>query len=536
VSGSGGRSPVCSFGILVVLAFPVVFVVGSWLYGGGLPYYKDSNESFLSYVHARNLVIYNPFSFSFLTAEDTSLAGDRPKAIYTHNPNFPRYLNYVLLRLGITSLPVHILLIATAAAALAMFFMWRLLQGLFPGLEHVWIILALAFTLDFMGFLQFTVNSYRVFAFVLFWGCLLAIARNTPPWVVFGAFFLLFQFEYAFAVFLLATCAVYGVCWGQRGGRRRAFAAVLGAVAAVAVFGLQLLSYYGLQGLMADLSVTFVRRSVGGHLGAPGDVGELVSRYNVVLSSESRYVSLRGTLREAWTHVVQFYNPWVAGMMVWGLASSAVLSAVGMRQYREGGHPELELRLFLSRMVAAMTAGLLVLTALLRGYFVAAYIREFLPLLVFPVAFAIAETGLDLYGCLRAVTAKAVPALVVFARVVAYVVVLLPLVINAPAKVRMFQPLRGDFVGILSSKLAGERFVAPLNFHNLAFALTGGPAGPSPRVPSVESLGPGEGVVHYLCVERPWMGTDCAGAASDLLRRGAMLAYQSPDYVIMKLR
>ena len=58
-------------GQLVVWVLPPGFVLVSWWVATGFPYYLDSNETFLSYVHARNLEPWNPAEYGWLTAEAT---------------------------------------------------------------------------------------------------------------------------------------------------------------------------------------------------------------------------------------------------------------------------------------------------------------------------------------------------------------------------------------------------------------------------------------------------------------------------------
>ena len=93
---------------VVVAGLPLVFVVCSWFAAAGFPYFLDNNETFLSYVHARNLEIWNPWEYGWLTAHGTDPQSPTTEFIYSHNPNAPRYLHFLLLRLGFRELPSHV--------------------------------------------------------------------------------------------------------------------------------------------------------------------------------------------------------------------------------------------------------------------------------------------------------------------------------------------------------------------------------------------------------------------------------------------
>src|SRR5215216_1746530 len=69
---------------LVVYGLPLAFVVFSWFASTSFPDFLKVDDSFVS---------------SLQTTEN----------IYSHNPNAPRYLHYVLLRLGVRDLSLHVL-------------------------------------------------------------------------------------------------------------------------------------------------------------------------------------------------------------------------------------------------------------------------------------------------------------------------------------------------------------------------------------------------------------------------------------------
>src|SRR5689334_8965549 len=128
-----------------------------------MPYFRDSNETFLSYVHGKNMQLINPFTYSFLTSEVTSGFKSGKPEVYTHNPNLPRYANYLLLLAGIASLPAQVLVISVLATVISLILLRRFFGAIVPDDERIRLIVMLAFAFDVTGFLWWTVNTYRTF-------------------------------------------------------------------------------------------------------------------------------------------------------------------------------------------------------------------------------------------------------------------------------------------------------------------------------------------------------------------------------------
>jgi len=64
-------------------------------------YFKDNNESILSYVQAVNIWRYPVRDTWLLTTSNTDVGALGPPIIYAHNPNLPRFIHAALLGLGV---------------------------------------------------------------------------------------------------------------------------------------------------------------------------------------------------------------------------------------------------------------------------------------------------------------------------------------------------------------------------------------------------------------------------------------------------
>lgn len=336
----------CSKGLIV--GVPVIFVFLLWAFSDGLPYFKDANESYLMYIHAWALYNCNPFSFSFLTALDLSPVTRTPTLIYTNNPNLPRYAHYVFFLLGVSSFKAQLLAITLTLSAASFWFLYRFFGS------SLSILVALPLLCDFAGS-QYLTNSFRVFCFALFFGCLLSIksGRFIPL-----AFFALWQLEFGFALFVSVTCGVMFLA-----NYRRWLLAAASSVLSVTVFVIQVYSYVGWEGLV-------------------GSVHEAAGR---------RMFSETAVGTELLPMLSAFYDPYILLCLLF-----AVILAIHAVARRRSGGMEL-----LSRLLLSMGCGLVIVLMVLPGYAGDAYFRHGLPFVTFFLAVAFAILSLSLAAAFR---------------------------------------------------------------------------------------------------------------------------------------
>ena len=103
---------------IVIYGLPLAFVVISWAVSAGLPYYPGQQRD-VSLVPAcpqpRDL---GPERVRLADGRRYRPLSPASENFYSHNPNGPRYLHYLLLRLGIRELSAHVLIIGVVAAGL----------------------------------------------------------------------------------------------------------------------------------------------------------------------------------------------------------------------------------------------------------------------------------------------------------------------------------------------------------------------------------------------------------------------------------
>jgi hypothetical protein len=520
----------------LAILLPVSFVVASWIYAQGIPYYVDSNETFLSFMHARNMQLWNPLSFSFLTAETTDPRSQTVQNLYTHNPNFPRYIHYLLLISGLSTLSSQVLVIATVGTLISVVFALKAVRYRIDPSVFSWLTLVLAFDADYVGFLSFAVNTYRVFTFVLFWGCVASITGAWSFWGAFAIFFMLFQFEYAFALFVLITCATFVVLDHGRRAWKSLIAGMGGAVLSIAVFLGQVIKQNGVDGVLTDIDATVVRRGL-----SAGTDGSATPIPILLLNQAAETISASLATIEA------FYGRLVVLIVIWAVASSPVLLA-GHRFFGPPELPERGPRIVLSRLLTATVIGALITGTALHGYFMQTYVGSAIPFFTFFVAISVGVLCIDF----MAVDRRTLRLFKTRWQGIIPLVVLLPLISNSFAKFHL--PVDGTGFRLLERDLSGEAFVAPSNDYHLVFALTGGPTAAlddgrqavlSSDIPRLKSFtGDSTQNLYYACFDivsgpaallNGQPAGRCRAAAGVMQQDGHTVVQQGKDYVVFKL-
>ncbi len=250
--------PTClQFSPIAIIAFLLAMALLSlWLYTNGYPYLYDNNESYLSYIHAWYLNYTNPFEFSFLTRES-------PTTVYIHNPNFPRYIHYALMKLGVLDFTWQLLIITTTTSVSSILLIYYALKN---KIQPILLWCILTFFILTPQFVFFSHNTYRVFSFLLF-GLMLYSTLKNKPYLTFLSAFMLFQYEYAFAIFLSTSFLTYLLIDGIKVNLKNILAIILGAFISMAVFTGQIITHSSIEYLVNELLNVSLPRRGPIHLG-----------------------------------------------------------------------------------------------------------------------------------------------------------------------------------------------------------------------------------------------------------------------------
>ena len=380
----------------------------------------------------------------------------------------------------------------------------------------------LAVALDYAGFLAWTVNTYRVLTFVLFFGLALAVDRRRPLW--FGVLtFALFQVEYAMALFLgVATCMLALLLYGWRAWRLIG-ASAIGAPLSLTVFAVQVLTYYGWDGLMAEIAHTYARRGPEGAAGGP-------DRY--------AFQAWHGLLLLLDTMVLESYNRAVVVVVVAGLTIEVVKLARG----RYDGQ-----RRVLASLLVSTTLGAMATSALLYGYFVDTYVVSLLPCGVFLAALATGVVAIEISDVMARLSG--LEALASYASLTA----LLPIVVASATVYR--PPIAVEYVSLLQTEYRDRTIVGPtvgqwLFAPELAFSLTGGRAAQTAGIEAtpedvqrLADLRAADGTLTYACLDTLYIRkaarrgdpSVCEVAEARMVQRGHEVVADGFGWTVMRL-
>jgi hypothetical protein len=548
----------------LIAVVPLAFILHSWIISGGLPYHTDANESFSAYVMGRNLVRFGGWNNAFLPDDANSYDAAAHPFTYTHGPNLPRYFSAALMLAGVSSLSWQILLTAIATTLLSLWFIRHAFPELIEGgagslTFTVGGLLATVFCLDMIGTLQFLVNLWRAWHFPLFWGCVWAVRTRPRPVATFLLFFLLFQLEFLFALFTAASCLGY-LLWVRCRTKSdildgTLLVAVLGCVASVGLFVLQLLAFYGWDGFVFDLRTTYLARNTNA----------------VEWDTIRRFYEDRGIMMWASTPSWDFsYGKFlsvtleqmvrrigvlaVASVLV-GLALSIALAGV-RTMCRLNRASKTSTYNTIDPLLWTTTLAYLALGLLIPGYTLNGYTYRWAPLLVFPVELSLALLTVHLASLLTTavetirarsswgppvwfpISALAViPVVAVWAMVGRDAFLRHPTFVHTPAT-------------SLASTYSGRTFVSQTTFPHMVAYYTKSWSYYSTLVfPGTAPLDQShnwnadrnrnaayEKPEFYLCERLPYYSDlDCDKVGQQMTDLGHTVVERAPDYVIIKL-
>jgi hypothetical protein len=257
---------------LLILTFALAFLLYFWLATNGMPRIQDQTESFNSYLAAENLYNHGLWNLRLLEDWATSPDSVAHPYLYTHNPDFPNLYSYVLLRLGITSLPYQNLT-AVFILLVGFWYFYKAISAITRSPLAGLIALSIAAT-DYLGALVMGANLYRSWTWLLFWGTIYHLVasgqsaetrRGRIHFIAAVAlYFLTVYYEYGIALLLTSTLffiklfGIYAASW-----KRHLTFIFATAIPSFAIHALLVISAIGFVAWFKDLTMTITNRALG---------------------------------------------------------------------------------------------------------------------------------------------------------------------------------------------------------------------------------------------------------------------------------
>lgn len=513
-------------GVLYVLLYVVIAK-------GYVPFFFASSENYNYYLESNNLASYDPRETSFLS--DTSLHDNpgRAPGVYTHNPNSHRLLGALLVRAGIHNIHQHVLIVCTIAIALFL----HALRATFSARPYVAPLLLALFVLDFYSF-HWMSNMYRVWHYPLFFYSLLAVSGRASLLVSFVVFFLLFQYDLTFAAFTaIAAASTALLAAADRGTVRRLSVCALGALASVGVFVTQLVTFYGVAGLVKDLTTTYRQRQSINVPAAYVATGELLQFFGERPPVETLYrgpVDFLDLLRQAAVSTYAAYGPLPSAMAAVGLATAAGVVAAGLAGRR--ARPPTALA-DLSRIVLACLGAFALIGLANRGFTHKIYVYFMFPMANFLV---IGTFAVFVVALARGVghVGRDAPRWTAIGCALAVVMVAAPLGAQAIQNYARHPLMNGAGFYALEKRVPhGERVATalPWPYSIAVWGVTG-----SPAIEGVETMAPAEAARvgyprYWFCVDWKGFGHDCRRSAAAITVEGHEVIEEGDSFVIVRL-
>lgn len=535
---------------VVVLLVPAIFVTVQFQ-RNGIVYTYTEGDTWEAYAPGLRLLTHNPARTFFLT-EDAFQWSPREEngPPYTHNswmvPRLVSVLWYlagfrnVLWNIYVSSLFVYAICVACALVFLR---------------AHFWAtLLTLAFLhLDFFGYLRFIADAPLAWYPAL--TSMVVVSALAPPRIGYAigflALFLAGQHMIPYAIFLIGVAGSLPLLlWATIGRapaaiRWRWFWASAGFGLSLSIFLVQLLLYYGPDGLVQDLRSTVENRNMDRIETEPRAFSELLTIYAEQRRLHIVPMDLLQFVRHSMAAVLVQYH-WlqvaaVVGGLVW-LPAVVVMRVVA--RLRSAPMPMVRMDTAILGAVSwAMVIGYLATAVVLRGQTYMLHLLHFGPMLVFGLAAAFAVSTLLACRVLLRVVRRGAPTVVAQAAVSGLAAMLVGAGAMASlrnAEVWSVMP-GGVFWEISKPEYQGQRMM--ISQGGPVFALAWLITGEHPYradAPMTQRTNDRWGMpTYYICVEH-WnlgnsYGDTCVEAANTIASMGHEPARLELGWAIVKL-
>ncbi len=256
--------------LALALILNLAVIISVLLSSDFLPYITDNNESFSTFIHANNMLRFGFWSTAGLTDEANSSDKTAHPYVYTHEGNFPRFPVLGLLLLGINRLEWQITALALILGSLSLYFCYEVFSRI--GGDLFAFLVAAFFSTDYLLYVQWQVNTFRVWHALLLFVSLYGVQRinNKNRLAIGAALFLsslaLFYFEIVFAFFVTLFSWFYAAILYRNRPRLVLWVVMgtsLGALVALALLLGQLFGHLGAGSAWNDIQLTYLTRSFG---------------------------------------------------------------------------------------------------------------------------------------------------------------------------------------------------------------------------------------------------------------------------------
>ncbi|NUO09122.1 MAG: discoidin domain-containing protein [Candidatus Brocadia sp.] len=379
---------------LTTFYFVVEFYM--WFATKGMPAMMDQTEPFTTYLAAKNFVRFGITNLSFLEDYATSPAPEAHPYHYTHNPDFPIYICYILLKLGIKDIAYHNL-VGIFVLYIGLMFSYLFVKQRCN--TNLALCLLGVSIFNYLGVLVYGLNVYRSFTWFCIWGVLYFKHR----WEESGAS-LNFKLLWALLFMFLAAYYDYGItafvilfvffdkllCWKRLPLYKLVLYLFVSVVPAILLHSISVINAVGLNTYCEDILNTIGNRFYG--VPTRSEISEFYKINNMVLwgydwGTKINFVEYtKYALNLMHQRVSSFIGFGIGELVIFlTLFSVFVLFFNHIKVFIHKNKYLNEKKLLLAFIFSIGT-----LASVFQTHFTQLYINAFVPLIVFPCLFSVA--------------------------------------------------------------------------------------------------------------------------------------------------
>ena len=384
------------FVFLSLTYFVIEFYI--WYATNGIPGMKDQTEPFMAYLAGLNFARFGLFNLSFVA---DYASGSDPAAhpyYYTHNPAFPMYICYVLIKTGITDIRFHNLIGVFFQFAGLMFSYLYIRSKLNNRLALCLLGLSV---FNYLGVVIYGNNIFRSISWFCVWGTLyfahLWQIQKKPVNLYFVLavifLFLTVYFEISIAVFVVSYLLFDKFLdWQKYRLKPLLFMLFLGTFLPLLIHTINVANAIGLDTLIKDFTYTLGNRTIG--IPSRPEMEKFYAENGIVLwgyTMDFNYSFIIYSIKLAITRISQSLGTgtfWlVSGCFSFAL-TTIILRCLRIIRIKETLNTEL-------KVILALILALICTACILPAQFVFVHVGPFAPLIIFafgvPQAFLLSK-------------------------------------------------------------------------------------------------------------------------------------------------
>jgi hypothetical protein len=368
----------------------------------------DQSETTIEFLAGRNFHRFGLLRERFTPDFATSLDPAAHPMFYTHYADFTEYVAYVLIVLGVPTIPGQVL-VGIFIGVAGLYAMTRAV-AVHVGSAAAALCVLFVSVIDYASVVVAMLNTHKNWAWLVVFVPLWAFRRYSDTsrpmflWTAVAGYFLLGYYDYGLMIYVALVLALLHAFGFYRRCSWKDVAAVVvgGGGAACALHSLFVVAALGPSVFWRDVQMTLQNRVAG--TVARKELVRFYQSNGLVLWGYDEPGTLATNLATTITRITGIFGPWYSAIVAVIAAGSVARASVGTRRHRarSAGSAGVDTKLTMARFIAAFAIPLFAMFPIFHVQMTVLYGSAWAPLYIFPFSIA---GGLALLLCARAAAA-----------------------------------------------------------------------------------------------------------------------------------